>query len=87
MLLKLISRWLGALNWIPLIGTVNRVLGLAAGGIIGLIVIQIWMFIFTMLATGQNIFSTFVMAIEQGTISSWFYHNNWIVVWITQILV
>ncbi len=87
LLLKLISRWLGALNWIPLIGTVNRVLGLAAGGIIGLIVIQIWMFIFTMLATGQNIFSTFVMAIEQGTISSWFYHNNWIVDWITQILV
>lgn len=84
--LRVISHSLGVINHIPLLGSANRLLGLAAGGIIGYCTVEIWMFVFTMMATGQNVFSTMVMAIEKSTVAAWFYHSNHLVDWIMQIL-
>lgn len=84
-LLRIVARCLGAVNKIPLLGLANRVLGVVASGIIGACVIALWMFVFTMFATGQNVFTTMVVAIEKSSIASWFYHSNHLIDWIMQI--
>jgi len=85
LLLRIVARGLGAVNKIPLIGLANRILGLAAGGIIGACVIALSMFILTMFATGQNVFTTLVVAIEKSSVASWFYHSNHLIDWIMEI--
>lgn len=84
-LLKIISRWLGAVNRIPLIGTANRILGLVCGALIGYLIIHIVMFVLTMFATGQNAFSNIVRAIEDSMVASWFYDSNQLINWIMKI--
>ena len=84
-LLRVLCKCLTILNHIPLIGTANQLLGLVSGAIVGYCVIQVVMFIFTMLATGQNIFATMVMGMEEGTVAAWFYHSNHLVDWIMKI--
>ena len=85
LVLRLFGRSLSMLNHIPLIGTANRALGLIANGIIGYFVIQVIMFVLTMMATGQNVFSTLVVGIENSTVAVWFYHTNYLVDWIMKI--
>ena len=84
-LLKLFGRSLSFVNRIPLIGLANRLLGMAASGIVGYFVIELVMFLFTMLATGQNVFTGIVRAIESSTVAVWFYHTNYLVDWIMKI--
>lgn len=84
-LLRVVGRSLSFINHIPLIGLANQILGLAAGAVAGFCMIQIWMFVFTMLATGQNIFTTIVKGIENSTVAAWFYNGNHLVDWILKI--
>ncbi len=84
-LLKLFGRSLSIVNHIPLIGLANRIMGMVANGVIGYIVIQLVMFVFTMMATGQNVFAGIVQAIEDSTVAVWFYHANYLVDWIVKI--
>lgn len=84
-MLRIVGRWLGVINHIPLLGTVNRLLGLIAGGVIGFCVIEISMFILTMLATGQNVFTSWVVEIENSSVAAWFYHENHLIEWIMKI--
>ncbi len=83
--LRLIGRSLSLVNHIPLVGLANRVLGMVANGIIGYFVIQLLMFVFTMMATGQNFFAEIVLAIENSAVAVWFYHSNYLVDWIMKI--
>ncbi len=83
--LRLIGRSLSLMNHIPLLGLANRGLGMIANGIIGYFVIQLVMFIFTMMATGQNFFAGVVLGIENSTVAVWFYHTNYLVDWIMKI--
>ena len=84
-LLRLVGRSLSLINHIPLIGLANRVLGMIANGVIGYFVIQLIMFVFTMMATGQNFFAGVVRGIENSTVAVWFYHTNYLVDWIMKI--
>ncbi len=84
-LLKLFGRSLSIVNHIPLIGLANRLLGMAANGIVGFFVIHLIMFVFTMLATGQNFFAGIVQAIENSGVAVWFYHTNYLLDWIMKI--
>ena len=84
-ILKLFGRGLSIVNHIPLIGMANRILGMIANGIVGYFVIQLIMFVFTMMATGQNVFSTMIQAVEKSTVAIWFYHTNYLVDWILKI--
>lgn len=83
--LRLIGRGLGVINHIPLIGFANRGLGMLASGIVGYFVIQLVMFIFTMMATGQNFFAGVVLGIENSSVAVWFYHSNYLIDWIMKI--
>ncbi len=83
--LRLIGRSLSLVNHIPLLGLANRGLGMVANGIIGYFVIQLVMFIFTMMATGQNFFAGVVLGIENSTVAMWFYHANYLIDWIMKI--
>ena len=84
-LLKLLGRGLSIVNHIPLIGLANRLLGMVASGVIGYFVIQLVMFVFTMMATGQNVFAGIVRAIEESSVAVWFYDTNYLVEWIMKI--
>jgi len=84
-LLRVLGRSLSLINRLPLIGLANRILGLLANGIVGYFVIQLVMFVCTMMATGQNLFSGIVVAIENSTIAVWFYHANYLIDWIMKI--
>ena len=86
-LLKLFGRSLSIVNRLPLIGQVNRLLGMLASGIIGYFVIQLAMFVFTMMATGQNVFTEIVRAIENSRVAVWFYHSNYLIDWIMKIFI
>ncbi len=83
--LRLVGRSLSLVNHIPLLGLANRSLGMIANGIIGYFVIQLVMFVFTMMATGQNFFAGVVLGIENSTVAVWFYHTNYLVDWIMKI--
>lgn len=85
LLLRIFSKLLGFINDIPIIGMGNRILGLAVGAVSGFCVIEIWMLIFTMLSTGQNVFTDLVLAIERSTVAVWFYNGNHIVQGIMKI--
>ena len=85
LVLRLVGRSLSLVNHIPLLGLANRGLGMVANGIIGYFVIQLVMFIFTMMATGQNFFAGVVLGIENSTVAVWFYHTNYLVDWIMKI--
>ena len=84
-LLRLLGRSLSLINHLPLVGLANRILGMLANGIVGYFVIQLVMFVCTMMATGQNFFSGMVVAIENSTVAVWFYHANYLVDWIMKI--
>lgn len=84
-LLKIFGRSLSIVNHIPLIGLANRLLGMIANGIIGYFVIQLLMFVFTMMATGQNLFTGIIQAVENSTVAVWFYQTNYLVEWIMKI--
>lgn len=84
-LLRLVGRSLSLVNHIPLIGLANRVLGMLASGVIGYFVIQLVMFVFTMMATGQNVFASLVLGIENSSVAVWFYHSNYLIDWIMKI--
>ncbi len=84
-LLRILGRSLSLINRLPLIGLANRILGMLANGIVGYFVIQLVMFVCTMMATGQNFFSGIVVAIENSTVAVWFYHANYLVDWIMKI--
>lgn len=85
--LRLVGRGLSLVNHIPLLGLANRGLGMVANGIIGYFMIQLVMFVFTMMATGQNFFAGIVLGIENSTVAVWFYHTNYLVDWIMKIFV
>jgi len=85
LVLRLVGRSLSLVNHIPLLGLANRGLGMVANGIIGYFVIQLVMFIFTMMATGQNFFAGVVLGIENSTVAVWFYHTNYLLDWIMKI--
>ena len=84
-LLKLLGRGLSIVNHIPLIGLANRLLGMVASGVIGYFIIQLVMFVFTMMATGQNVFAGIVRAIEESSVAVWFYDTNYLIEWIMRI--
>ena len=84
-LLKIFGRSLSIVNHIPLIGLANRLLGMIANGIIGYFVIQLLMFVFTMMATGQNLFTGIIQAVENSIVAVWFYQTNYLVEWIMKI--
>ena len=83
--LRLVGKSLSLINHLPLVGLANRILGMLASGVIGYFVIQLAMFVCTMLATGQNFFSGIMVAIENSTVAVWFYHANYLLDWIMKI--
>lgn len=75
LLVRIVSGLLGLMNKLPVIGKINRILGVAAGIAIGLLVVWGLLLLVTFLGLSTS-FASLMEAIENSKISAFLYKHN-----------
>jgi len=80
-LIKLVAKSLKFINKIPVIGGINRLLGMALSVVVALVVIELIMYLITSLSGAIEALQPAAKAIEAGTLSGFVQENNHIITW------
>lgn len=79
---RLLAKALKLLNEVPLVGNVNQLLGLAAGIIIALVILEGVFFLLSLLSPGIPAVRDLLIKLENGMISGFVIKHNHLIQWV-----